>query len=181
MKKNILISAFIIFSLNAFGQNFGFVDTDYILNHMPEYKSALSQLDGLSKQWQKQVEENFDAVDKMYKAYQTDQILLTDESRKRREAEILDKENVAKEFQKSKFGPDGELFKMRTNLLKPIQQKVSNAVADIAKSKYKDFVFDKSSETGMMIYANSSYDLSNEVILKMGYKVEVLEKVIENK
>ena len=137
---------------------------------MPEYKSALSQLDVASKQWQQQVDQNFSEIDRMYKAYQADQVLLTDDMRKRRENEIIEKEKQAKEFQRSKFGPDGDLFQSRAKLIKPIQDKVAEAIKQIAKSKYLDFIFDKSSEATMMIYASSSYDVSNDVIVKLGYK-----------
>ncbi len=154
----------------AFAQRAAYVDTEYILKHMPEYKSTLKQLEGVSKQFQKQVDDSFDEIDKMYKAYQVDQVLLTDDMRKRRENEIIEKEKKAKELQRQKFGPDGDLFQMRAKFLKPIQEKVSNVIAEIAKNKFIDFVFDKSSESTMIIYASSTYDLSNDVIIKLGYK-----------
>jgi len=106
----------------------------------------------------------------MYKAYQADQVLLTDDMRKRRENEIIEKEKAAKEFQRQKFGPDGDLFQSRAKLIKPIQDKVAGVIKQIAKAKYLDFIFDKSSEATMMIYASSSYDVSNDVIVKLGYK-----------
>ncbi|RZL09609.1 MAG: OmpH family outer membrane protein, partial [Pedobacter sp.] len=109
MKRYFLIAFFFISAYSASAQKFAYVDTDYILNHMPEYKSALSQLDGTSKQWQKLVEDNFAEIDKMYKAYQADQVLLTEDMRKRRENEIIEREKAAKDFQRVKFGPDGDL------------------------------------------------------------------------
>eukprot|EP01133_Synstelium_polycarpum_P003033 gene3033-3481_t len=112
----------------------------------------------------------------MYKSYQADQVLLTDDMRKRRENDIIEKEKQAKDFQRQKFGPDGDLFQSRTKLLKPIQEKVTKTVAELAKSKYIDFVFDKSSEATMMIYASSSYDLSNDIIIKLGYKPGTVNK-----
>ena len=90
--------------------------------------------------------------------------------------DIIEKEKKAKEMQRLKFGPDGELFQMRTKLLKPIQEKIATAVSEIAKGKFIDFVFDKSSESTMMIYASTSYDLSNDVIIKLGYKPETTIK-----
>ena len=170
MKKVILIGFLVFAGFGVFAQKFAYVDTEYILKQMPEYKSALSQLEGASKQWQQQADQNFSEIDRMYKAYQADQVLLTDDMRKRRENEIIEKEKQAKEFQRQKFGPDGDLFQSRTKLIKPIQDKVSDAIKQIAKSKYLDFIFDKSSEATMMIYASSSYDISNEVIVKLGYK-----------
>lgn len=170
MKKLVFLFSILICSLTVSAQKFAFVDTEHILKHMPEYKSALSQLDGMSAQWQDAVEKNFDEVERLYKSYQSDQILLSEEVRKRRENEIIAKEREAKEFQRLKFGPDGELFQFRNTLIKPIQNKVTDAIASLAKSKYIDFVFDRGSDATMMIYASSAYDLSNDVITKLGYK-----------
>jgi len=170
MKKVILISFLFFAGFGAYAQKFAYVDTEYILKHLPEYKSSQNQMNVMSQQWQKEVDANFAAIDKMYKAYQADQVLLTDDMRKRRENDIIEKEKDAKEFQRQKFGPDGELFQTRTKLLKPIQDKVTTAIADLAKSKFLDFIFDKSSEATMMIYSSSNYDLSNDVIIKLGYK-----------
>lgn len=172
MKNYIVFSFLILIGFGASAQKFAYVDTEYILKNMPEYKSSLSQIDGMSQQYQKQIDESFVEVGKMYKAYQADQVLLTDDMRKRRENDIIEKEKKAKEMQRLKFGPDGELFQMRTKLLKPIQEKVATAVSETARAKFIDFVFDKSSESTMMIYASTSYDLSNEVIIKLGYKPE---------
>ncbi|MCX2479178.1 OmpH family outer membrane protein [Pedobacter sp. MC2016-15] len=170
MKKVILIG-FLMFATSAvFAQKFAYVDTEYILKNLPEYKSSLNQLNTLSQQFQKESDANFTAIDKMYKAYQADQVLLTDDMRKRRENDIIEKEKDAKEYQRQKFGPEGELFQTRTKLLKPIQDKVTKVIADLAKTKFLDFIFDKSSESTMMIYSSSNYDLSNDVIIRLGYK-----------
>lgn len=162
--------------LGASAQKFAYVDTEYILKHMPEYKSAQNQLDGLSQQFQKQVDDSFVEIERMYKAYQADQVLLTDDMRRRRENDIIEKEKKAKELQRAKFGPEGELFQTRTKLLKPIQEKIATVIAETAKNKFIDFVFDKSSESTMMIYASSSYDISNDVITRLGYKPGTLVK-----
>jgi len=176
MKKYILICFLMFTGMGAFAQKFAYVDTEYILKHLPEYKSALSQLNVLSEQWQGQVDNNFVEIDKMYKAYQADQVLLTEDMRKRRENDIIEKEKEAKDFQRRIFGPDGELFQSRTKLLNPIQDKVTKVIADVAKAKYLDFIFDKSSEATMMIYASSNYDVSNDVIKQLGYKPGTLVK-----
>ncbi|WP_316772386.1 OmpH family outer membrane protein [Pedobacter frigiditerrae] len=176
MKKYILASFLLLIGLGASAQRFAYVDTEYILKHLPDYKSALNQLDGLSQQYQKQVDDSFNEIDKMYKAYQADQVLLTDDMRKRRENDIIEKEKKAKELQRQKFGPEGELFQTRTKLLKPIQEKVATVISETAKNKTLDFVFDKSSETTMMIYASSNYDISNDVIIRLGYKPGTIVK-----
>ncbi|MES2455569.1 MAG: OmpH family outer membrane protein [Bacteroidota bacterium] len=170
MKKYLFICLLVFSGLTVFAQKFAYVDTEYILKHLPEYKSSLSQLNVLSEQWQQQVDNNFGEIDKMYKAYQADQVLLTEDMRKRRENEIIEKEKQAKDFQRKIFGPDGDLFQSRTKLLSPLQDKVTKAIAEIAKAKFLDFIFDKSSEATMMIYASSTYDLSNDVIVRLGYK-----------
>jgi outer membrane protein len=170
MKKYLLLSLLLITGIGAFAQRFAYVDSDYILKHLPEYKSAQNQLDVQSQQLQKSVDNNFSELDKMYKAYQADQVLLTDEMRKKRENDIIEKEKAAKDFQRQKFGPDGDLFQLRVKLLKPIQEKVSKTIADYAKGKQIDFVFDKGSEATMMIYSSSSFDLSDDIITRLGYK-----------
>jgi outer membrane protein len=176
MKKLVLASLFLLVSLGVSAQKMAYVDTEYILKHIPDYKSSLTQIEGLSKQYQKEVDDVFKEVDRMYKAYQADQVLLTDEMRKRRENDIIETEKKAKELQRQKFGPEGDLFQTRAKLLKPIQEKVSTTIADVAKNKYIDFVFDKSSESTMMIYASANYDISNDVITKLGFKPGTLVK-----
>ena len=176
MKKIFLASVLSLLSLGVFAQKMAYIDTEYILKHIPDYKSSLTQVDGLSKQYQKEVDDVFKDVDKMYKAYQADQVLLTDDMRRRRENDIIEMEKKAKELQRQKFGPEGDLFQTRAKLLKPIQEKVTSTIAEVAKSKYIDFVFDKSSESTMMIYASSNFDISNDVITKLGYKPGTLVK-----
>lgn len=176
MKKHYLICILLFISFGASAQKFAYVDTEYILQHLPDYKSSINQLNVLSAQWQKQVDSKFVEIDKMYKAYQADQVLLTEDMRKRRENDIIEKEKQAKEFQRKIFGPEGELFQTRAKLLSPIQNSVTKAVADIARVKLLDFIFDKSSEATMMIYASSNYDVSNEVIKKLGYKPNPADK-----
>ncbi|MES2419511.1 MAG: OmpH family outer membrane protein [Bacteroidota bacterium] len=176
MKKYILLGFLFLIGMGASAQKFAYVDTEYILKHLPAYKSSLDQIDGTSEQFQKEIDESFVEIDKMYKAYQADQVLLTDEMRRRRENDIIEKEKKAKELQRQKFGPEGELFQLRTKLLQPIQEKVAAIIAETAKSKFIDFVFDKSSESTMMIYASSNYDISNDVIIRLGYKPGTMVK-----
>ncbi|GAB1463640.1 OmpH/Skp family outer membrane protein [Pedobacter sp.] len=176
MRKIFLASFLLLFAIGASAQKMAYVDTEYILKHIPDYKSSLTQIEGLSKQYQKEIDDVFKEVEAMYKAYQADQVLLTDDMRKRRENDIIEKEKKAKELQRQKFGPEGDLFQTRTKLLKPIQEKVSSTIAEVAKNKYIDFVFDKSSESTMMIYASANFDISNDVIMKLGYKPGTLVK-----
>ena len=170
MKKlSITFLLFIAFAFTASAQRFVYVDSEYILKHIPEYNSAQKQLDALSEQWQKEVDTRFTEIEKLYKAYQADQVLLTDDMRKRRENEIVNKEKEAKEFQRKIFGFEGELFQQRARLIKPIQEKVAQAIQALAEVQQLDIVFDKSSEI-MMLYANPRFDKSNDELTRMGYK-----------
>src|ERR1035437_3147946 len=172
MKKLILIVALVLATSAATfaqAQKFAYVDTEYILGQIPEYKAAQAELDKISIQWQKEVEAKYTEIDKMYKAYQAEQILLTEDMKKKREADIVAREKDAKDLQKQKFGVDGELFKKRQELVKPIQDKVYNAVKAIAEKGTFAAIFDKSSDL-TMLYANPKFDKSDEVLISMGYK-----------
>lgn len=170
MKRILLILGFTFISLTAaFAQRFAYVDSDYILKHMPEYLSAQKQLAVLSAQWQKEVDQRYQEIDRLYKAFQADQVLMTPDMKKRREAEIADKEKTAKELQRQKFGPDGELAQRSTSAIKPIQDKLSKAIQAVAENENLDMVFDKNSEV-IMLYANPRYDKSADVITRLGLK-----------
>jgi outer membrane protein len=153
MKKIIFILFFTFISFTgAFAQRFAYVDSEYILKHMPEYASAQKQIESLSVQWQKEVDQRFQEIDRLYKAYQADQVLMTADMKKRREAEIADKETTAKDFQRQKFGPDGELAKKSNSIIKPVQDKMSKAIQAVAENDNLDMIFDKNSEV-IMLYA----------------------------
>ena len=170
MKKAILLLAFTLLTLTgAFAQRFAYVDSDFILKHMPEYASAQKQIEALSVQWQKEVDQRFQEIDRLYKAYSADQVLMTADMKKRREAEIADKEKTAKDFQREKFGPDGELAKKSNAIIKPVQDKMAKAIQAVAENESLDMIFDKNSEV-MMLYANPRYDKSNDVLTKLGHK-----------
>ncbi|MCB0410156.1 MAG: OmpH family outer membrane protein [Flavobacteriales bacterium] len=166
-----LVAAFIVIAAfsTANAQKFAYVDTEYILENIPEYKEAQGELDKLSIEWQKQLERRYSEIDKMYKNYQAEQILLTEDMKTKREEEIIKKEKEAKEYQKQKFGVDGELFQKRQELVKPIQDKVYQAVQDVANISSLDIIFDKSSGL-TVLYSNSKYNKSDAVLKKMGYK-----------
>ncbi|WP_395626184.1 OmpH family outer membrane protein [Daejeonella sp.] len=170
MKKIVIIALLLVLSgVEGYAQRFAYVDSDYVLNYIPEYNSAQKQLDALSEQWQKEVDIKFAAIEDMFKAYQVDQVLLNGEMRKKREDEIIQKEQEAKEFQRLKFGFEGELFQVRSKLIKPIQDRVSKAVQSIAEAQQLDMIFDKNSEI-TLLYANPRLDKSNDVLTKLGYK-----------
>lgn len=171
MRKIILIAGILIATnVATFAQKFAYVDTEYILGQIPEYKAAQAELDKISVQWQKEIEAKYAEIDKMYKAYQAEQILLTEDMKKKREGDIVSKEKEAKDLQKLRFGVDGELFKKRQELVKPIQDKVYGAIKSIAEKGTYSIIFDKSSDL-TMLYASSKLDKSDAVLEQMGYKV----------
>lgn len=171
--KRLVIVFFSLLTIGAAAQNtaakFGYVDTDYIMSQIPEYKAAQSELDKMSVQWQKEIDAKYAEIDKLYKAYQADVILLTEEMKKKRENEIINKEKEVKDLQKSRFGVDGELFKKRQELVKPIQDKVYNAIKAVAEKNGLGFIMDKSGQVALL-YANNKYDRSDDVLVYLGYK-----------
>jgi outer membrane protein len=171
--KNIILIIGILFITNVatFAQKFAYVDTDYILSQIPEYKAAQTELDKISAQWQKEIEAKYAEIDKMYKAYQAEQILLTDDMKKKREGDIIAKEKEAKDLQKQRFGVDGELFKKRQELVKPIQDRVYAAVKSIAEKGAYSAVFDKASDI-TMLYVSPKLDKSDAVLEQLGHKSE---------
>ena len=169
-KKFIIIFLFGFFALTSvFAQRFAYVDSDYILKYIPEYSSAQKQLDVLSANWQKEVDSRFAEIDKLTKAYQADQVLLTEEMRKQRENEIKEKEESAKDYQRVKFGFEGDLFKQRSKLMKPIQDRVAKAIQAMADALQLDMVFDKNSEI-TFLYGSPRLDKSKDVVTRLGYK-----------
>jgi outer membrane protein len=155
----------------AKAQKFAFVDSEYMLGKMPEYKAAQKRLDDMSAEWQKEIEKRLTEIDKMYKDYQAEQVVLTQDQQQKKQQEIVEKEKALKDFQKSKFGQGGELEKKKQELIKPLQDKIFDAVQKIAKERGLDFIFDKNGEMVMLV-ANIKYDLSDDVLEKMGYTVE---------
>src|SRR5258708_1184585 len=175
MKKIILLIFFTFAGFTTFAQRFAFVDSDYILKHIPEYAAAQKQLAALSDQWQKEVDNRSQEIERLYKSYEADQVLMTADMKKRREVEISDKEKAVKDFQRQKFGPDGELSKKSSTLIKPIQDRLTKAIQAVAESYYLDMIFDKNSEV-IMLYANPHYDKSADVITRLGLKPGVFAK-----
>jgi outer membrane protein len=131
--KRILLTLGIVFvlSVSGFSQKFGFIDSDYILKNIPAFNAAQEQLDQLSKQYQKELETMYAEIEKMYKDFQAESVLLSDDMKRKREDVIMSKEKEYKELQRKYFGPSGELFKKRQGLVKPIQDDIFAAVQDI--------------------------------------------------
>jgi outer membrane protein len=168
MKKFFFLIGFIATGLSLSAQKYAYVDTDYILNSIPEYSAAKKELNSISVKWQKEIEIKIAEVDKMYNDFQVEKILLTEDMRVKREEEIIKKEREVKDLQMKRFGADGDLFKKQSELIKPIQDKVYNAIMELAESKGIGMVFDKSGTT-TVIYSQAKYNISDDVIRQMGY------------
>lgn len=177
MKKIFLSIAILIISfLSTYAQKYAYIDSEYIMENIPEYKDAQTELDNLSKEWQKEIEKKFIAIDNLYKAFQAESVLLPEDVKKKRENEIIALEKEAKDLQKKRFGKDGDLFKKRQDLVKPIQDKVYNAIEKRAQDKNYIFVFDKAGSLTIM-YADAKYDLSDDILEDLGYKLNKAPKV----
>jgi outer membrane protein len=169
MKRTFLTICLMVgISLAAFAQKFAMIDMEYIMKNIPAYESATEQLNQLSKKWQSEVEAQMQEVQKMYKNYQTELVFLSEEMKVKREEEIVSKEKAAQELKRNYFGPEGELFKKRQSLMKPIQDEIYSAVQEISKEKDLNLVFDKSSAMSI-IFTTPSLDISDLVLSKLGY------------
>ena len=173
MKKiTLLIVLAFSISLSAFSQTkYGYVDSEYVLSNIPEYKEAQKELDRLAANWQKDIEKKFASIDSMYKKYQVEAITLPENLKQKREEDIIKAEQDAKDLQKKRFGKDGDLFKKREELVKPIQDRVFNAIEAIAKDKAYAFVFDVAGSM-TIVYADPKFDLNDLVMQRLGISVK---------
>lgn len=169
MRKAFILAVFALLSIGLQAQRYACVNTEYILSNMPEYANAQREIEDLSIQWQKEIEAKFQVVDKMYKAFQAEAVLLPDELKTKKENEIIAAEKEAKEIQKQRFGNNGDLIKKRSELIKPIQDKIYNAIEKIAQEKNYQFVFDKSAGA-TILYVDAKADISDLVLKDLGYK-----------
>ena len=162
-------TALFLFMGMAVAQKFAFVDTDYILQNIPSYTAAQGQLDKISQDYETEITAEYQKIEEMYKTYQSERVLLTEEMKQKRQQEIMDKENAVKDLQAKYFGPDGDLSKKREELVKPIQDAIYKAVKELSAEGSYAIIFDTSSGASIL-YSNPRYDLSDEVLKKLGYK-----------
>lgn len=168
MKRNILFAfVMVLMTLPVFSQKYAYIDSEYILGNVPEYKEAQAELDRIAALWQKEIEAKFKTIDTMYKSYQVEAITLPDNLKKNREDQIIAAEQDAKNLQKRRFGKDGDLFKKREELVKPIQDKVFAAIEEYAKEKGYAFVFDVSGAM-TIVYADEKFDINDAILEKLG-------------
>ena len=169
MKKFALFLAVAVVGIaSANAQKFALIDMEYILKNIPAYEMANEQLNQVSQRWQREVDELKKEADTMYKNYQSDMVFLTDEQKKKKEEEILAKEKEATQLQYKYFGPQGELFKKRQSLIKPIQDDIYNSVKKVSEERGFQVIFDRASSQSI-IFASPRIDVSNEVLQKLGY------------
>ena len=169
MKKILLLSCLLGFGIAGFPQKYAIIDTRYILDKMPDYKTVQQQLDDIAAEWQKDIDARQAALDKMYKDYDAEQVMLSDDLKKKREDQLFNKEKELRDLQRKRFGFEGDLFKKRQELVKPIQDKVYNAVQKMAVSRGYDIVLDKS-EGITIIFADPTLDKSEDVLKDLGVK-----------
>ena len=164
MKKFLLSAATMMFlTLPLSAQKIAIIDVNQVLNALPEYKQAQDELDKIALKWRGEIAQQQDVIKGMYNKYQAEQVLMNEEARKKREDEIMAKEKEAREVQRLKFGPEGELFRKRQELVKPIQDKVYSAIEKYANEKGYDLILDKSSSAGL-IFANATYDKTQNIV-----------------
>ena len=169
MKKIILaFAAVLTVCLGASAQKFAIVDMDYILRNVPAYEMANEQLNQVSLRWEKEVTELSKEAETMYKNYQADMVFLTDDQKKKREEEIVAKEKEVTDLRYKYFGAEGELYKKRQSLMKPIQEDVYNAVKTVAEEKGYQVIFDRASSQSI-VFSSPRIDISNDVLAKLGY------------
>lgn len=170
MKRLILATALLLtLGIAVQAQRYAIVDTKFILENIPEYTEAQKQLDSFSELWQKEIENKQVDLDRLYKNYESERVMLTEELKKKREDEIFLKEKEVRDLQRQRFGYEGDLFKKRQELVKPIQDKVYNAIVKIAATRQYDFILDKS-EGITVIFADPKLDRSEDVLKELGVK-----------
>ena len=170
MKKiTFIIGLLVLSSAMAVAQKYAFVDTEYIRKNIPAFTTAQEQLDNLSKQWEKEVADGYAVVEQMYKSYQNEAPLLSQDMKVKREEAIIAKEKEMKDLQNKYFGMEGELFKKREELVKPIQDEILKAIKDIAVEGSYAVIFD-SAAGGNILFANPKFDISDQVLEKLGFK-----------
>jgi outer membrane protein len=167
--KKILLVGCLLFAGFAHAQRYAVIDTKYILDRMPEYKSAQTNLDAIADGWQKEISKQEAELNKMYVDFEAEKVMLSDELRKKREDQLFVKEKALRDLQRQRFGFEGDLFKKRQELIKPVQDKVYNAVQKLAVQRGYDFILDKS-EGITVIFADPKLEKSEDVLKELGVK-----------
>lgn len=169
MKKLVLLfGLFVAFTASSYSQKFALIDMEYILKNISSYETANQQLEAVSQKWQKEVEVAQQEIQNMYKTYQSELVFLSADQKTKKENAIVEKEKATQELKRKYFGPEGELYKRREALIKPIQDDIYNAIKEISDTKGYQLVLDRASASSI-IFASPRIDISNEVLAKLGY------------
>ena len=174
MKKTLLafflmLGLFLTGSIEVNAQKYAVIDTRYILEKIPDYANAQKELDLIAANWQKEIDAMQSELDKMYKDYEAEQVMLSEDLRKKREDQLFVKEKTLRDLQRQRFGFEGDLFKKRQQLIKPVQDKVFNAVQKLAVQRGYEFILDKS-EGITVIFADPKLDKSEDVLRELGVR-----------
>ena len=171
--KRLLLLAIVLLGVSSLGisQKYAYVDTQYILDNIPEYREAQSKLDDLSKKWQEEIEEKYQLIERKRKNFQVEEILLPEEIKKEKKSNIAHLETEARELQNKYFGINGLLFQKRSEFIKPIQDKIFKAIQEISSEKKFAFVFDKANQSNLL-FADPKYNISDNVLRKMDIDVK---------
>lgn len=169
--KNLFLIAILFFgtSFASFAQKYGYIDSDYILSSMEEYQSAKANLDKMVERWTAEIEDRQDVIRQKKDNFAREEVLLPTEEKEKRQEEIKKLESETMEFQKLRFGVSGDYFQKRQELIKPIQDRIYEAMQKVASKKNYSFIFDRANQSNL-IYADSKYDLSDDVIKELGIK-----------
>lgn len=179
--KSLLLAAVIILcgTMGAHaqigGQKFAYVDSDYILSNIPEYADAQEELNALSTKWENEIKAIYDQVSSMYRKYQTEMVLLSEDQKHAREQEIINKEQEAKNLQMQYFGSEGQIYQKQTELIQPIQEKIYTAVTEVAQAKGYAFIFDLASGTSIL-YASDKADVSDDVLDQLSNVMQTVRR-----
>ncbi|OWY23091.1 OmpH family outer membrane protein [Sphingobacteriales bacterium UPWRP_1] len=169
MKKLAIFITFLLASaMYANAQTVGYIDSEGLMSQLPSYKQAQDQINSIVDNWNKEIQQKYKNIDDAYKAFQAEQVLLSQNDKSKREQEIVDMEKQTRDLQKQRFGPNGDLQKKREELVKPIQDQVYAALEKVAGRKKVDIVLDKSGSTVTILFANPKYDLTEDVLKELG-------------
>jgi outer membrane protein len=171
MIKNIFLSMVLgmVFTLGIQAQRVAVINVSGILEDMKDYQLAQQEIDQIAAKWRQDISQEYDKIKSMYNKYQAEQVLLSDEVKIEREEEIMEKEKEVREMQKRRFGPEGDLFKRRQELISPLQDEIFNTIEEYAKVKGYDLIFDKAGAAGLL-YASDEYDKTDEIRRELGIR-----------
>jgi outer membrane protein len=172
MKKIVfLVALSSVLALQAQAQKFGYVDMEYITSKMPEYLKAQSEINQFSERWAKEIQEKFAEIDRLQRTYMAEEVLLTDDLKRKRQNEIKEKELEAREYNNKVFGMDGMLFQKKKELMKPVLERVQRAVEKVCAQRRLEFLFDKSSDF-VMVYTNPRHDYTDYILEELGIETK---------